>query len=273
MRLHPPLLLLLLLAGSVPAAGSGWRRRRRRRQRARSERARTPVPEHDAGALVKAPLPNCSVVFFHHIEKTAGTTLRTVFQRSAQLGEFDLFAFVNRQHRLSMQILLSHLDRLMSTPGGLENLRLLVEIHIGADLSHPYFFMYTLPSLLLVRSRLRAAGCACNFVSLLRYPLLQHLSWHGHFCAGRVPLCFWRGAANCQTRLALGITCHDSASVPILQNYHEKAVERMWEAFDLVHAPSPCLLCSSAFDMRVFTSPRPDSLWPPPPSLRARRLV
>ena len=39
-----------------------------------------------------APLPNCSVVFFHHLEKTAGTTLRSVLQRHAQLGLFDFFS-------------------------------------------------------------------------------------------------------------------------------------------------------------------------------------
>ena len=36
--------------------------------------------------LVQQALPNCSVVFFHHLEKTAGTTLRSVLQREAQLG-------------------------------------------------------------------------------------------------------------------------------------------------------------------------------------------
>lgn len=236
------LALVLLLLAAAPTH-AGWRRRRGRgkgrgrgRNRGRDDRwsiADVAVSARNR-SLVLMPLPKCSVVFFHHIEKTAGTTLRAVFQRSAQLGEFDLFSFVNRQHRLSMQILLANLDRLVRTPGGLDNLRLLVEIHIGADLSHPYFFLYTLPSLLLIRSRLRAAGCACHLVSLLRYPLLQHLSWHGHFCAGRVPLCFWRGAPNCQARLSLGITCHDSAAVPELRVHHEGAVRSMWEAFDLV---------------------------------------
>ena len=45
-------------------------------------------------------LPNCSVVFFHHLEKTAGTTLRSVLQREAQLGLFDFFSFVNRYNKV-----------------------------------------------------------------------------------------------------------------------------------------------------------------------------
>lgn len=48
------------------------------------------TPDTDAGRLVVRPLPNCSVLFFHHLEKTGGTTLRSVLQRHAQLGEFDL---------------------------------------------------------------------------------------------------------------------------------------------------------------------------------------
>eukprot|EP00966_Prymnesium_polylepis_P066450 1542763-Prymnesium_polylepis.1 len=36
--------------------------------------------------LLRQSLPNCSVLFFHHLETTAGTTLRAVMQRQAQLG-------------------------------------------------------------------------------------------------------------------------------------------------------------------------------------------
>ena len=83
-------------------------------------------------------------------------------------------------------MVLHRLDTLIETPGGLDGLRLAVEIHIGAHLSHPYFSKYTLPDLLMLRSRLRAKGCRCNLVSLLRHPLLQHLSWHYHFCNHKV---------------------------------------------------------------------------------------
>lgn len=66
---------------------------------------------------------------------------------------------------------------------------------------------YTLPDLLLIRSQLRAAGCKCNLVTLLRHPLLQHLSWHYHFCNHRVPLCFWSNPPDCQARMAMALTC------------------------------------------------------------------
>jgi len=185
-------------------------------------------------SLVVQPLPNCSVVFFHHLEKTGGTTLRSVLQRHAQLGEFDFISFVNRFDKLQLQMVLHRLHTLLDTPGGLDHLRLAVEIHIGGHLRHPYFAAYTLPDLLLLRSQLRARGCRCNLVTLLRHPLLQHLSWHYHFCNHRVPLCFWRNPPDCQTRLALGLTCHDGPHLVPLTQQHEAAVAFMWRSFDLV---------------------------------------
>jgi hypothetical protein len=179
-------------------------------------------------------LPGCSVVFFHHLEKTAGTTVRSVLQRHAQLGEFDFISFVNRFDKLQLQMVLHRLHTLLDQPGGLDNLRLAVEIHIGGHLNHPYFNLYTLPDLLLLRSLLRARGCKCNLVTMLRHPLLHHLSWHYHFCNHRVPLCFWRNPPDCQTRLALGLTCHDGPHLKQLTPAHEKAVRFLYDSFDLV---------------------------------------
>lgn len=118
-----------------------------------------PVPATiEPARLVVQPLPRCSVVFFHHLEKTGGTTLRNILQRHAQVGEFDLISFVNRFDKLQFQMVLHRLHTLLETPGGLDDLRLAVEIHIGAHLTHPYFMMYTLPDLLFLRSMLRARG-------------------------------------------------------------------------------------------------------------------
>jgi len=40
----------------------------------------------------RSGLPQCSILIFWHVVKTAGTTMRTVLQRQAQLGEFECAA-------------------------------------------------------------------------------------------------------------------------------------------------------------------------------------
>jgi hypothetical protein len=200
----------------------------------RATTGRAPHPTSPSVRLVRHPLPNCSVVFFHHIEKTAGTTLRSIFQRQAQRGEYDLISFVNRFDKVQLQMVLHRLWSQLDSPATLTNTRLAVEIHIGGHLSHPYFLKYTLPDLVFLRSRLRQAGCQCNLVTLLRHPLLHHLSWHNHFVNHRVPLCYWRNPSDCQSRMAMGLTCHDGPRLTGLEQNHKKAVTHMWRSFDLV---------------------------------------
>ena len=191
------------------------------------------TPSMSANAeVVRQPLPNCSVVFFHHLEKTAGTTLRSILQRHAQLGLFDFFSFVNRFNKIQFQMVTHRLDTLIRD-NGLAGLRLAVEIHIGGG-GYEQFMKYTLPDLLYLRSKLRAAGCRCNLVTLLRHPLMQHISWHHHFVNHRVPLCFWNNPHDCQTRMAMALACHGGPSIRPLQEEHHKAVRAMWAAFDLV---------------------------------------
>ena len=184
-------------------------------------------------AVVVQPLPNCSVVFFHHLEKTAGTTLRSIFQRHAQLGLFDFFSFVNRYNKVQFQMVTHRLDTLLRQPGGLAGMRLAVEIHIGGG-GYEQFLKYTLPDLLLLRAKLRGAGCRCNLVTLLRHPLMAHISWHHHFVNERVPLCFWNSPFDCQSRMAMALACHGGPGVQPLREPHHQALARMWAAFDLV---------------------------------------
>jgi hypothetical protein len=42
-----------------------------------------------AASTATRELPQCSLLFFYHIVKTGGTTMRTVLQRQAQLGHFE----------------------------------------------------------------------------------------------------------------------------------------------------------------------------------------
>ena len=87
-----------------------------------------PPPPPRQVALAPHPLPNCSVVFFHHLEKSAGTTLRSVVQRQSQLGHFDSIVYIGRLNKQLNQLVLHRLSSLLHTPGGLVNLRLLVEM-------------------------------------------------------------------------------------------------------------------------------------------------
>ena len=54
------------------------------------------VEQQPPSDSIEQPLPECSVVFFHHLEKPAGTTVRSILQRNAQLGHYDFFSFINR---------------------------------------------------------------------------------------------------------------------------------------------------------------------------------
>ena len=185
-------------------------------------------------SIEQQPLPTCSVVFFHHLEKTAGTTLRSILQRNAQRGHFDFFSFINRYNKFQFQMVTHRLDTL-ATQGGaaLDGLRLAVEIHIGGG-GYEHFIKYTMPDLLLLRKKLRTAGCKCNLVTLLRHPLTAHMSWHHHFVNQRVPLCFWNSPHDCQARMSIALACHGGPSVRPLTAAHQQAISQMWSSFDLV---------------------------------------
>ena len=192
------------------------------------------LPVEAASDSIEQPLPDCSVVFFHHLEKTAGTTLRSILQRNAQLGHFDFFSFINRFNKLQFQMVTHRLDTLASQGGAaLKGLRLAVEIHIGGG-GYEHFLKYTMPDLLLLRKKLRGAGCRCNLVTLLRHPLTAHMSWHHHFVNQRVPLCFWNSPYDCQARMSIALACHGGPSVRPLTSQHGSAISQMWSSFDLV---------------------------------------
>ena len=192
------------------------------------------VEQQPPSDSIEQPLPECSVVFFHHLEKTAGTTVRSILQRNAQLGHYDFFSFINRFNKLQFQTVTHRLDTLISQgPSALKGLRLAVEIHIGGG-GYEHFIKYTLPDLLLLRKKLRAAGCRCNLVTLLRHPLTAHMSWHHHFVNQRVPLCFWNSPFDCQARMSIALACHGGPAVHPLTTDHHTAISKMWALFDLV---------------------------------------
>lgn len=129
-------------------------------------------------------------------------------------------------------MVLRRIDSLIAT-SRLGGLRLAIEIHVGGG-NYEHFLKYSLPDLLLVRYKLRKAGCRCHLVTLLRHPLAQHVSWHHHFVDFRVPLCFWANPHDCQSRMSMALACHGGPSIRPLTEAHHLAVRKMWEQFDLV---------------------------------------
>ena len=54
--------------------------------------AAEPASTGPVSPAARSGLPQCSILIFWHVVKTAGTTMRTVLQRQAQLGEFECAA-------------------------------------------------------------------------------------------------------------------------------------------------------------------------------------
>ena len=67
----------------------------------------------------------------------------------------------------------ARLDSLIGAPGGLQGLRLAVEIHIGGG-GYEQFIKYTLPDMLLLRAKLRGAGAAATSNPATSHPATSH---------------------------------------------------------------------------------------------------
>ena len=57
-----------------------------------------PVLAGPVSPAAPSSLPQCSILVFWHVVKTAGTTMRTVLQRQAQFGEFECVAATRGPH-------------------------------------------------------------------------------------------------------------------------------------------------------------------------------
>lgn len=77
-------------------------------------------------------LPQCSIVFFFHIVKTAGTTMRTVLQRQAQLGEFE-YVYTDTTSKPRWQLIMHQFNQSIAPR------RIIVEIHSEWGLRRSFF--------------------------------------------------------------------------------------------------------------------------------------
>ena len=183
--------------------------------------------------IVNTPLPECSVVVLHHLEKTGGTTLRALMQRQSQWGEWDFFSYAPSTGRdIMWYAFLARVRAAAEAPAeenALKDFRMLVEVHgKGAEQS---IATRVLPDVLGLKELLRGR-CDVKIVSMVRDPVDLYLSWHQHWVAGSVPLCMWEPLPNIQTRMIVGADhfwraggdlTHESG----IQSFHEEGSEYM----------------------------------------------
>ena len=77
-------------------------------------------------------LPQCSIVFFYHIVKTAGTTMRTVLQRQAQLGDFE-YVYSDTTRKPRWQLIMHQLSHRVTAR------RIIIELHSEWGLARGFF--------------------------------------------------------------------------------------------------------------------------------------
>jgi len=173
------------------------------------------------GDISAMPNQECSVIFFLHVQKAAGTTLRAILQRQAQLGQFDLVSYAKMDGTDHVYMPLSyHLDRAIiavnnwkkASGGGdeasnpLRGFRLAVEFHGGGVDDDPAMLSNTLVDINKYRPALEEAGCRVTTTTWIRQPMDHTLSWFEHFYATNIPLCLWQPKSSLQTRTLLGVT-------------------------------------------------------------------
>lgn len=169
-------------------------------------------PPGSRGNAESQPTPQCSVLLFFHIQKAAGTTVRAMLQRQAQLGRLDLVSYAKMDG--SDHVWLPTLYKLQLAAeaarrgdvNALQGLRLAVELHGGGRSDRPAALLDVLIDVRAARRALEDAGCRVVAATVLREPLPHALSWFDHFFKAHVPLCQWAPQPSLQARTLLGVT-------------------------------------------------------------------
>ena len=148
----------------------------------------TPV----ASPFEREPLPECSLVFFYHIVKTGGTTMRTVLQRQAQLGDFE-YIYTDTTRKPRWQLLMHQLTHPVAKR------RIIVELHSEWGLPREFF-----ADVRRLRTLYEPLGCRVTLATVIRHPLAFYLSWYNWRAANYMPLCLWDPPREPQSRQLLG---------------------------------------------------------------------
>jgi hypothetical protein len=138
------------------------------------------------------PLPQCSILFFYHIVKTAGTTMRTVLQRQAQLGDFE-YVYTDTTRKPRWQLLMHQLTHPVA------HRRIIIELHSEWGLPRAFF-----ADVRRLRGLYEKLGCTVTLATVLRHPLNFYLSWFNWRASNYMPLCLWDPPRDPQSRQLLG---------------------------------------------------------------------
>ncbi|KAL3930375.1 MAG: hypothetical protein SGPRY_001563 [Prymnesium sp.] len=139
--------------------------------------SRTPVPRSTEGGVVGkgnssmplnppvsgrgnrlGGLPTCSLLFFYHIVKTGGTTMRTVLQRQAQLGHFE-YIYTDSVKKPRWQLILHQLTHKVARR------RMIVELHSEWGVGETFY-----ADIKALRTLYEPLGCRVTLSTMLREP-------------------------------------------------------------------------------------------------------
>ena len=157
------------------------------------EHASAPVDGAIGGASAEpAGLPQCSILFFFHIVKTAGTTMRTVLQRQAQLGEFE-YLYSDTTKKPRWQLIMHQLRQRVT------HRRLIIELHSEWGLPRSFY-----ADVRLLQELYEPLGCKVTLATVLRHPFSFYLSWFNWRASNYMPLCTWDPPRDPQSRQLTG---------------------------------------------------------------------
>jgi hypothetical protein len=139
-----------------------------------------------------AELPQCSILFFFHIVKTAGTTMRTVLQRQAQLGDFE-YIYTDTTRKPRWQLIMHQLSHKVAAR------RVIIEMHSEWGLPRAFF-----ADVRRIRRLYEPLGCRVTLGTMLRHPFTFYLSWFNWRASNYMPLCMWDPPRDPQSRQLLG---------------------------------------------------------------------
>ena len=142
--------------------------------------AAAPEPAATAAGAPEPMPPKCSILIFWHLVKTAGTTMRTVLQRQAQIGEFE-YVYSDTLLKPRWQLIMHQLSSRVA------HRRIILELHSEWGLPKSFF-----ADVAQLRQMYEPLGCRVTLGTVLRQPIAWYLSMFNWRASNTIPLCQWQ---------------------------------------------------------------------------------